>query len=62
MQDVDSLIAAEHGRLRGADERGERRQRAIHRLVPRRADGAADPVQRRALGLVHDGRRDVLDP
>ncbi len=62
MQDVDPLVPSEHARLRGADERGERRQRTVHRLVARRADRAADPVEYRALRFMHDGRRDVLDP
>ena len=61
VEDVDTLVPAKHGGLRRSHKRQERAQRAVHRFVLRRADGAADPVQHGALRFVHDRGRQFVD-
>jgi hypothetical protein len=57
--DVEPVAAAEHRGLARPRELGQRRERALHRLMARSADRAADPVEKRARRLVPHFFRDI---
>ena len=59
VQYVHAFAAAQQASLRRTGKIGERRQRALDRLVTRAADRAAGPVQKRARRFVLHGLRNI---
>ena len=61
MEGIETLRTSQHARRRGSEKGSERRERNVDRRLTTAAQGAADVIHERTLGLVLNILRDILE-